>query len=192
MTGWPCKYSTKSVVAGCRVVVCELLEKNANAVDRKAGLDIADYLLKLEDSSGLAMTDGPYPVILIIKLKIIKMHYTRIRQALSLPHALARYNKRFDSNFHQQHIRVLLILRGFDYWPSNRAEILTILEKRSLSVNYTQLDKVLSLLLKELMITENKCRGNKAYCLAPAGIQLLYTLERWIRKMRFDKINHGG
>lgn len=60
---WKEKGKLLANVAGCRVVTSDLLEKYAGEADRKAGLDIADYLLRVQDSSGLALTDFNYPVI---------------------------------------------------------------------------------------------------------------------------------
>ena len=53
--------------AGCKVVVSDTLEKFANEADKKNGLDIADYLLRVKDDSGLALTDKGYPVIWDLK-----------------------------------------------------------------------------------------------------------------------------
>ena len=60
---WKAKGLLMAAVAGCRVAVSDLLEKNANEGDKASGLDLADYLLRLQDCSGLALCDGPYPVI---------------------------------------------------------------------------------------------------------------------------------
>ena len=50
-------------VTGCKVVVSDVLEKNSNDIEKNDGLDLADYLLRVQDSSGLALTDYEYPVI---------------------------------------------------------------------------------------------------------------------------------
>lgn len=64
---WREKGKLLANVAGCGVVISDLLEKYASEVDRKEGLDIADYLLRVQDSSGLALTDFNYPVIWDLK-----------------------------------------------------------------------------------------------------------------------------
>ncbi|HMJ46811.1 MAG TPA: DUF6371 domain-containing protein [Ferruginibacter sp.] len=60
---WSEKGSLLSKVAGCKVFIIDLLEKCADENEKKGGLDIADYLLKKQDESGLALTDRGYPVI---------------------------------------------------------------------------------------------------------------------------------
>lgn len=51
-------------VSGCSSVkVSSILEKEAEPDQRKAGLDLADFLLHKNDSSGLALTDEGYPII---------------------------------------------------------------------------------------------------------------------------------
>lgn len=68
---WKSKGLLLAAVAGCRVSVSEVLEKIATDEDRANGLDLADYLLREKDSSGLALTDGPYPVIWDLKHTLI-------------------------------------------------------------------------------------------------------------------------
>lgn len=60
---WKAKGLLIAAVAGCEVAVSDILEKNANTIDKAEGLDLIDYLLRLQDSSALALVDGPYPVI---------------------------------------------------------------------------------------------------------------------------------
>lgn len=60
---WKNKGLLLAATASCTVAVSDLLEKNATDEDEANGLDIADYLLRVEDSTGLAMTDYNYPVI---------------------------------------------------------------------------------------------------------------------------------
>jgi len=60
---WKGKGLLLSQVAGCQVAVSDTLEKIATEEDRSSGLDIADYLLRNEDSTALALTDYDYPVI---------------------------------------------------------------------------------------------------------------------------------
>lgn len=60
---WKEKGMLLKAVAGCQVAVSDLLEQIATEADKAAGLDIADFLLTNQDSSGLAMTDYDYPVI---------------------------------------------------------------------------------------------------------------------------------
>ena len=60
---WKEKGQILASVAQCNVVVSDILERNACDDDRINGLDIADYLLRNQDSSGLALTDNSYPVI---------------------------------------------------------------------------------------------------------------------------------
>lgn len=60
---WSKKGLLLSAVAGCKVAVSDLLEKNATEEEKKQGLDIADYLLQVQDSTGLALTDYEYPVM---------------------------------------------------------------------------------------------------------------------------------
>lgn len=64
---WNEKGKLLANVAGCKVVVSDLLEINANDEERKAGLDIADFLLRVKDSTGLALTDYHYPAIWDLK-----------------------------------------------------------------------------------------------------------------------------
>jgi hypothetical protein len=44
-------------------VISDLLEISATEEERIKGLDLADYLLRVVDGSGLALTDHDYPVI---------------------------------------------------------------------------------------------------------------------------------
>jgi hypothetical protein len=60
---WKSKGLLISATAGCRLYVSDLLEKNATNEDRVNGLDLADYLLRVQDNSGLALTENNYPVI---------------------------------------------------------------------------------------------------------------------------------
>lgn len=53
-------------LAPCKVVVSDILERNATEQQKAEGLDIADYLLKT-DSTGLALTDEGYPVLWDLK-----------------------------------------------------------------------------------------------------------------------------
>jgi hypothetical protein len=64
---WKEKGTLMSKVAGCKVAVSDLLEKHATEEEKSAGLDIADFLLKEQDSSQLALTDFGYPIIIDIK-----------------------------------------------------------------------------------------------------------------------------
>ncbi len=64
---WQSKGLLLAAVANCRVAVSDILERNATEEEHQSGLDIADYLLKNEDSSGLALTDHDYPVIWDLK-----------------------------------------------------------------------------------------------------------------------------
>ncbi|MBK7560895.1 MAG: hypothetical protein IPI68_05105 [Chitinophagaceae bacterium] len=64
---WKEKGKLLASVAGCKVATSDLLEKNAVEADQKAGLDIADYLFRVQHSSGLALTDNKYPIIWDIK-----------------------------------------------------------------------------------------------------------------------------
>lgn len=60
---WKGKGLLLAATAGAKVVVSDLLEKRASREDLIEGLDIADYLLRIQDSSRLALTDKLYPVI---------------------------------------------------------------------------------------------------------------------------------
>lgn len=60
---WKEKSLLLAATAGCKVAVSDLLESAANEEDKRNGLDLADYLLRKEDGSGLALTDAGYPVI---------------------------------------------------------------------------------------------------------------------------------
>jgi len=60
---WKGKGLLMAAVAGCRVSVSNILEKNATMEEKEQGLDLADFLLKQKDNSGLALTDDSYPVI---------------------------------------------------------------------------------------------------------------------------------
>ena len=59
---WKEKGQSIATIAGCRVAVSDLLEKNATNEDKEKGLDIVDYLLRVEDTTGLALSDNNYPV----------------------------------------------------------------------------------------------------------------------------------
>lgn len=58
---WQAK-ATEMRQLGCSIQVSDILERNATASDRNEGLDLADYLIK-RDESGLAMTENGYPLI---------------------------------------------------------------------------------------------------------------------------------
>lgn len=64
---WKAKGLLLAAVAGCKVAVSDLLEINASKEDKEKGLDLADFLLRNEDSTGMAMTDINYPVIWDLK-----------------------------------------------------------------------------------------------------------------------------
>lgn len=59
---WKVKGELMAVVASCKVSVSDILEKAATPEERAEGLDIADFLLRKKDNSGLALTDDNYPV----------------------------------------------------------------------------------------------------------------------------------
>jgi hypothetical protein len=60
---WKSKGLLMAATAGCKVVISDLLEKNATDEEKQNGLDLADYLLRVQDGTGLALTDHDYPVI---------------------------------------------------------------------------------------------------------------------------------
>jgi hypothetical protein len=62
-SNWVEKGRLLANVSGCKITISDILERYATEDERAAGLDIADYLLRVEDGSGLAMTDSNYPVI---------------------------------------------------------------------------------------------------------------------------------
>ena len=64
---WKAKGLLLANITGCQVHVSDLLEMNASTNDKDAGYDIADYLLRDQDSTGLALIDGNYPAIWDIK-----------------------------------------------------------------------------------------------------------------------------
>jgi len=66
---WKIRGELLSAVAGCKVAVSDILEKHASMRDKEKGLDLADYLLRVEDGSGLALTDEKYPVIWDYKIE---------------------------------------------------------------------------------------------------------------------------
>lgn len=60
---WKAKGELLEAVAGCKVAVSSLLEGIASAEDKAKGLDLADFLLRNEDSTGLALTAAGYPIV---------------------------------------------------------------------------------------------------------------------------------
>ena len=64
---WKAKGLLLANITGCQVHVSDLLEIHASDNDKDAGYDIADYLLRDQDSTGLALIDGNYPAIWDIK-----------------------------------------------------------------------------------------------------------------------------
>lgn len=68
---WKAKGLLLAAVAGCKVSVSDILENNATKQEIKDGLDIADYLLREQDESGLALTDYLYPVIWDLKRELL-------------------------------------------------------------------------------------------------------------------------
>lgn len=60
---WKVKGELISAVAGCKVGVSRLLEDIATDEEKRGGLDLADFLLRKTDNTGLAVTDSGYPVI---------------------------------------------------------------------------------------------------------------------------------
>lgn len=46
----------------CKIVVSDLIEKKANELEKKQGLDIADYLVRKDPNCGWALTDHGYPI----------------------------------------------------------------------------------------------------------------------------------
>lgn len=62
-SSWEDKGKLLAIVSGSNVDVSNILEKYADQTDRDNGLDIADYILRVRDTSGLALTDKIYPVI---------------------------------------------------------------------------------------------------------------------------------
>jgi hypothetical protein len=61
---WKTKGELMAAVAGCKVSVSDILERSATEQEKTEGLDLADFLLRKKDSSGLALTDGNYPVLM--------------------------------------------------------------------------------------------------------------------------------
>jgi hypothetical protein len=59
---WRIKGQLVSAIAGCKVAVSSILERMATNEDREQGLDLADFLLRKVDSTGLAVTAEGYPV----------------------------------------------------------------------------------------------------------------------------------
>jgi len=59
---WESKSSKLGENAGCTVAVSDHLEKNATSEEKVNGFDIADYLLRLQDGTGLALSDNNYPI----------------------------------------------------------------------------------------------------------------------------------
>lgn len=49
-------------VLPCKITVSDLLETRASDVDKAKGLDLADYLVKRDEQTGWALTDGGYPL----------------------------------------------------------------------------------------------------------------------------------
>ncbi len=64
---WQAKAEEVKKLAGCKIIVSDLLEKNGTKEQRASGWDIADYLLMNRDSSGLALTTEEYPLFWDIK-----------------------------------------------------------------------------------------------------------------------------
>jgi hypothetical protein len=62
-SNWSAKGRLLANVTGCRVAISDILELSATESEIKDGLDIADYLLKVQDSSELALSDHGYPII---------------------------------------------------------------------------------------------------------------------------------
>ena len=60
---WKAKGSLIASVAGCKVATSDILERSASENDKAEGLDLVDYLLRIKDSSGLALSDMNYPVM---------------------------------------------------------------------------------------------------------------------------------
>lgn len=60
---WHSKGLLIAATAGCKVAISDLLERNSTEEEKREGLDLADFLLRVQDSSNLAMTDFNYPVI---------------------------------------------------------------------------------------------------------------------------------
>jgi hypothetical protein len=58
---WQRKAGEVAKGTGCKVIVSDLLEKNATEEQRINGWDLADYLLLNRDSTGLALTAEGYP-----------------------------------------------------------------------------------------------------------------------------------
>jgi len=65
---WSEKGKLITNIARCKVATMDILELNATPEEREKGLDIADYLTREDDGSGLALTDYHYPVIWDYKL----------------------------------------------------------------------------------------------------------------------------
>jgi len=64
---WKGKGLLLAATVGCKVAISDILEKCSSYEEKETGLDIADYLLRTHDSSGLALTDYSYPVIWDLK-----------------------------------------------------------------------------------------------------------------------------
>ncbi len=60
---WKAKSLLMATTAGSSVTTSDLLENSASHEDRTKGLDLADYLLSVQDGSGLALTDYEYPIM---------------------------------------------------------------------------------------------------------------------------------
>ena len=64
---WKIKADLVQSIVNCRIVVSELLERNATEEQKKAGWDLADYLLLNRDTTGWALAAEGYPLIWDLK-----------------------------------------------------------------------------------------------------------------------------
>jgi hypothetical protein len=114
------------------------------------------------------------------------MIYKNIKQALALPSVIRKYAERMDIKLHIQHVRILYALKIID-WPSSRLALMKFLSVRGMSMNYTQLNKLMAFMLEEQLIVQYPGKVKK-YGLIARGLETLVLLEKHSRNVRWDRL----
>ena len=111
---------------------------------------------------------------------------TSFIRSLSISYVLARYNRRFRYNIGVFDLVVLFIL--YDrYFPANRYAIIIELRRFHHTSDYSRLNKRLQYLITNHLVVINR---EKKYSISIQGKDVLWTIEKWARLYRIDKIKY--
>jgi hypothetical protein len=115
------------------------------------------------------------------------MNLSSITKALSVPCALIRYNRRYQTNLSEPELIILYIMHQHKF-PLNKSRIITKLSKLQRCCSYNQLNKRINNLIDHILV--DKKQGTNKFSISPEGKYFLSTIELWSRTYRIDKIKY--